>query len=419
MKKTGLILISLFVLLLTSCGEMYPNRINSGDYICLDDYSYIYNKTTIKTFEHLKDPLVITMPVMETRYYKGKRNNKTYDFYNGDIFIVIDVETDKLYDWIYYGSETSWTDNHLIGLGKDSKKYYTRSAKTKKVTCLDPTKTEVKQIDVELNGMASSWFRSWGVNSEYALLENFEYDYEKDIHYEDVRILDSKTDTFSDIIKIPLDNMMTDRGFRTDNNENIWFSSERDDKCLLFKIDCKNKEYKEYDLQTKYAINEDEGKFVTYSVEYIDNNKVYLVKDNEINNLEINLYEIQDDKAIKIAENTNTGFKSGEQYLFNIVNINNKLYAITKNCAYNERAYVEIYEMDKDTLELTKLEQDENDRFAITFTPYKVWVKGSRIYLANQDNSTEFFCKWYDVENNTYDNVGKYISFEDVVSTAK
>lgn len=63
--------------------------------------SHIESEQTIKTFEHLKEPIVITMPVYKNKHLFGNKNFAELLEMLGHIFVVIDIETDSVYDWIY------------------------------------------------------------------------------------------------------------------------------------------------------------------------------------------------------------------------------------------------------------------------------------------------------------------------------
>ena len=90
MKKHPLI-ISVFVTLLffASCDNSYMYKLD-------DSLEEIKQKTTIKTFEHLKEPIVIALPVYDNYYLFGNKDKDCRQVHAGDIIAVIDIETDTV-----------------------------------------------------------------------------------------------------------------------------------------------------------------------------------------------------------------------------------------------------------------------------------------------------------------------------------
>lgn len=76
----------------------------------------LLSKTTIKPFDHLKDPVVIAQQVMWTTTIFGLDISSKLI---GSVLIVIDFDTNSVYDWIYvpnlYGYDTRYCCKTNIG----------------------------------------------------------------------------------------------------------------------------------------------------------------------------------------------------------------------------------------------------------------------------------------------------------------
>ena len=113
--------------------------------------SHIESKQTIKTFDHLKEPIVITMPVYKRKNLFGNKNLSEQLKMLGHIFVVIDIETDSVYDWVYFPCEyyTNWRCSEI---GTNPTIYCSTGAYGGPIGCLNPTKTTLdiyEEIDFD------------------------------------------------------------------------------------------------------------------------------------------------------------------------------------------------------------------------------------------------------------------------------
>ena len=137
----------------------------------------VTSKTTIKTFEHLNEPILLSMPageVYSTKDEEGsmvtveKRFSKPQKMkfeQAGRIFLIYDWETQSVYDWIFY-------ENHGMGaslfleLGTP-KKYYFNEWGTSTVVSLQSNKETLNIVDY---GYIPSPFENYIGGGDYGLV---------------------------------------------------------------------------------------------------------------------------------------------------------------------------------------------------------------------------------------------------------
>ena len=137
MKKYCITLIIFLSIILTSCEMMY---------FTTNKTSHIELKQTIKTFEHLKEPIVITMPVYKNKHLFGNKNFAELLEMLGHIFVVIDIETDSVYDWVYFPCEV-YTNWRCSEIGTNPTIYCSAGAYGGPIGCLNPTNVGKRTFD--------------------------------------------------------------------------------------------------------------------------------------------------------------------------------------------------------------------------------------------------------------------------------
>ena len=115
--KTTIILALIFVSV--SCNyETY--------YRSMTDLKEVRAKTEMKPFEHINDPIVITMPVYETMALFGNPGMGTYQKRAGDMFVVYDWEKNEIHDWLFFEGEHGWSNFRAVEMGTPVKYYDSR-----------------------------------------------------------------------------------------------------------------------------------------------------------------------------------------------------------------------------------------------------------------------------------------------------
>ncbi|MBR5646517.1 MAG: hypothetical protein IKX23_07775, partial [Treponema sp.] len=141
-------------------------------------------------------------------------------------------------------------------------------------------------------------------------------------------------------------------------------------------------------------------------LEYVSGNKIIINKAIYRNSKKTAStfikYSINGEQITKVKE-VSDDITTDNYFMQSIFNVKGNLYAVYREwITENGSNPVDIYKFDIDTLEFIKLEQNPENRFKITLSPFRDWVRGSRIYLMNAWDSGNLGYTWYDVESNTY-----------------
>ncbi|MBR5646642.1 MAG: hypothetical protein IKX23_08400 [Treponema sp.] len=420
MKKQFFICMYLSVIMLFFVSCPLLEWTDPDDYKSLDDLSYITEKTAIKKFSHLTEPIVITMPVWETRYYKGKRKGKTQKFKIGDIFVVIDIEKNEVFDWVYFGGKTGLTLYRPLELGNPVK-YYVTSDFSNEVICLDPGKTQLSTIETTIYDCHFLNLNT-STKTSYGLRAHRHIGYKEEDFYYEYEILDSSTDTvlaYKPQIPSDTEHHVFDAIVGSDGNFYFGnhFPKEKETdpvKAEIIKLDIINSSWKRYDLN---LINYIGKECFGYSIKYVNFNRMFITRIGD-NSDDLLIFKKTAD-GYELEKEIFTDFDSIKEIIKKIVEIDGTIYIIASNC-FNDYSYVDIYRL-TDDLEMEKINPDwattnikEDEKFKITFTE-NVWVRGTKIYFMNSWNTSKVAYRYYNVESGEYSTQPVWIDFKDVV----
>ena len=264
MKKNCITLIIFLSIILTSCEMMY---------FTTNKTSHIESKQTIKTFEHLKEPIVITMPVYKNKHLFGNKNFAELLEMLGHIFVVIDIETDSVYDWIYFPCEV-YTNWRCSEIGTNPTIYCSAGAYGGPIGCLNPTKTTLdiyEEIDFDLSMM-----NEIAVGREI-ILPKYSYSHEAEKNFLEMNIFDIDKQQFEQTKNVIYTN---GTGYLSapypDNDGKFWFShTTYEDINQLRYLDTKEAVISDVLAEFPYRIG---AKANIHNVEYVDNNNIYIVR---------------------------------------------------------------------------------------------------------------------------------------------
>lgn len=415
MKKNKYFLFLFLVLVCTSCNFFYS---------VVDDLEHITSKTTIKTFTHLNEPIVLTMPVYKTKSILGIKNWAESREKIGDIFVVIDWETESVYDWVYFpgeGGMTNWNAKEVIG---NPINYYVACPTTAKIAWLDPSLTEVQKVQTSCKEYLYFFSSNNKYKSNYLLSDSNYYDSNKNKRIYCVNIFDtSKNQDYSEKIDLNYDSKSYMSFFApmSDDNGNMYFTYPNDGSFELAKINCEklelevlkiyentilNPDYKEKDespIYNKRHIVEYAGKDYVIIYEGAPNTdferywKIHIL--DVKNNYEEKVFDLDLIKA---------------EFVTNILKVDEKFYAFIYEAQDEDKySYFGVLEIDPE--EGTYKRLTERKYMAFTYVN-DVYVRGDdRVYLINNWDPENIWIAYFDVNTKTLSEP-KYITIEDVVS---
>lgn len=349
------------------------------------DDSKLTSKSSIKTFEHLKEPIVISLPVYDTLYLFGNEKMGSKNKRLGDIIAVIDIETDTVFDWIYYPGAHSWSNWRLTETSQNPTLYLFHSDGLGELAMLNPTKTSLSISKTNLHD--SLWAqRCYG---KYAPICTTEWNLNK----YNVNLFNVETQSIEKTLSVFTDSVGYIGLLRNDSEGNFYFTSALNRVYSLYKIDVNNLTIKTA-KQTFNMVSLEEGdkeaQFDNFCVDFISDDYIFLVRyplgnynhKKKIYFIDKNTFETK--KTIEV-ENAKA------DHFYDIQFLNGKYYIIGPSWKDSGRV-IYLYELDIENETCTKL--DVELVFDMT---ENVYVRGTKIYFMNSRNTSDIFYTYYDV----------------------
>lgn len=384
MKKSFICVLSAFLwqVIFISCDGCYQSSF---------DDSQLRAKNTIKTFDHLNEPIVIALPVYDTLYMFGNKNMDSRRQRIGDIIAVIDVESGTVFDWIYYPGAHGWSIWRLVEVSENPVRYLMSSVGKKELAMLDPTKTA---LSVTKTGLDDNL---WAIrcHGKYAPICTAERnnDYEDFVQNYNVNLFNVETQSVDKTLPALTDTIGYISYLRSDPNGNFYFTTCLDKVFSLYKIDTKNlsinKASKEFNV-VSFEDGDTEEQSDEFSVRYVSDKWVFVIR-NPFGNYTHSrkLYLVNKD-TLEIEDTININ-NDLDDHIYDIQFVNEKYYAICPAWKDNDRV-VHLYEIDIDTKACKKVEKE----LAFDMTE-NVYVRGTKIYLMNSRNPSDIKYTYYDV----------------------
>ena len=166
MKKLRFLILFCTVLsLFVSCENQFMN---------IEDISFITSKTSMQSFSHLNDPIVITMPVYQKQGLWGS-SGSTRKTQVGDIFVVYDWESGTVFDWAFFAGKHGLSNWRAVEMGTPTK-YYDAGEASGLIGCLDPGTGNITVIKNAVHGTFANLNNNNAVKSRYGMIQTFGYE---------------------------------------------------------------------------------------------------------------------------------------------------------------------------------------------------------------------------------------------------
>lgn len=381
MKKPKSVFIILLLLIsLSSCTNCYMSD---------GTLDVVKQKTTYKSFSQLNQPIVISIPQYENFYLFGNKNNKSKSERIGDMFVIIDIESNEIYDWVFYPGKHGWSVWRLIEAGADDNlKYLFSSPGTKSVAIVDPNKTSVETIYT-------------GINDNMGLYRCYDYKVPQCYINSNNYITDIIDVESSKIAKkeyvVSFKNPLSILDMRSSPNGDLWFLNDKDNYFYLNKISKEDETLEcgliSFESKNERSKNFNEGNASEFfAVRYVTEDNVFIACHPWGVNMYGNwvyVYNINDKTVREIS------LENGEysQFLYDIQETNGNYYAILPNTIDSGvPREVNIYKLDIENFTSTK---EISIPFDMTDNTY---VRGSRIYFMNSRSLSHPSYTYYDTE---------------------
>ncbi len=147
-KLIHILLLIMISLSIASCRQFdssegsiiyWPNKIDSR----------VKDKTKMKPFDHLENPIVVAIPLYEKHNLFGVEKWDSRVWQKGNILVVFDTESESIYDWAFSDGSLGWPNYQLLPI----KNTWWMSGENGVATKLDASTGE---ISVYEHGISSS-----------------------------------------------------------------------------------------------------------------------------------------------------------------------------------------------------------------------------------------------------------------------
>ena len=372
--------------LFSSCENQFMN---------IEDISFITSKTSMQSFSHLNEPIVITMPVYQKQGLWGS-SGSTRKTQVGDIFVVYDWESGTVFDWAFFAGKHGLSNWRAVEMGTPTK-YYDAGEASGLIGCLDPETGNITVIKNAVHGTFANLNNNNAVKSRYGMIQTFGFANNEETYT--VYPFDSAIGKVSnESITVPVytsGNVFTPCA---DSDGNYWISYQHNDFNYLAKFDCSCADVEKF---RGFPMNR-QSTYEVMSLLCVTDR--YVVVSDDIAPYYPNV-------VIYDKENMGEPYKEillpyldpDGKFLFRICEIDGMMYAIFARWGEGE-----IWKLDVNAGGFKRISS-----FDFDFTE-TVYVRGTRIYFINSRNLQRFACMYYDTASGTVGEVQSF-TFDEIV----
>lgn len=378
MKKSIFRISVVFILSLTftfiSCDGCYQSSF---------DDSQLRAKNTIKTFDHLNAPIVIALPVYDTLYKFGNTNMDSKKQRLGDIIAVIDIESDTVFDWIYYPGAHGWSIWRLVEVSENPVRYLMSSVGKKEIAMLDPTKTALSVTKTGLDD--NLWaLRCYGKYAPICIPTATDFE---------VNLFNVETEKVDKTVPVPTDSIGYISYLRSDSKGDFYFTACLDKAFSLYKIDTEklsvSESEKKFDMDT-FEKDDKEAQSDDYTVLYVSDDWIFLMRNPLGNDTHARRLYLIDKDTLKIEKTINID-NVRDNPLYRLEFLYGNYYAVSWEWRDGDSIAL-LYKIDIDNMTWEKLDVE----IEFDFTE-NVYSRGTKIYLMNSRNPSDIKYTYYDV----------------------
>lgn len=377
-KKMMIILLALATTVsLTSCTWLYMDN---------DDTAHIEAKRTIKPFSHLKEPIVVTMPVYSNRHLFGNKNWDSMQDQKGDIFVVIDIETDTVWDWIFFPGKHGWTNWRCVEAGSNPTLYCSAGMGSGLVGCLDPTKTTLNVY----NAGTKDVVMSYSTPGNHIIIPDDYYDQNAKTLVYRINSFNTRTGRIEGSVEVPTASIGFFDHPQADTNGNYWFSYPYKNINSVRMYDVSTNTLGGTVASFPYG---KEGDFYSCDVHYANDKNIIgcYSKTGAEPDLNQQLFLIDRERDWELTYISIPDELDSISYFYEAVEINGKYHGIHPNEIRDGYIpQVHLSEIDLEKKEIRKVATVDID---MTET---VYVRGSRLYLMRSRNISDIYYTYYD-----------------------
>lgn len=385
MKKNLLFTITITLVIFASC--------TMNAYKSTGEMDFVKEKTEMKPFRNINDPIVITMPVYEKMYLYGRIKENYRLMRLGDIFVVYDWENDKIFDWAFFEGDHGLSNFRAAEIGNPTK-YYDACSASDLIGILNPDDGTIKVIKNSYGHILMNMNNNNREKSRYGLLDAI------GIGTYDFYVFDSVTEKVNSTpIAIPTESIGYTFYPFADKSGNYWISNSIDSKLYLSEIlpadNCIGRSIYICDLDKDNDYN-------WFDVLFCSDNLIFLA--DSVVPMSDYLFVVDVSKTENYIRKIDLPpEKSSDNNVFIGAECNGKNYFIRPDY---DLLYLDVYNEETD-----KIENISIHSFDMSET---IYVRGSRIYFLNSSGLVNFNFTYYDTELGSWGEIENY-SLEDII----
>ena len=366
------------LLLLVSCDTSFMYKSDGS-------LEKLKQKTTIQTFDHLKEPIVIALPVYDYLYLFGNKNGSFRMERLGDIIAVIDIESDTVYDWVFFPGNHGWSIWRLVEAGKNPTKYLMSSAGTGTVASINPRETA---LTLTYTGIYDNFwlYKTIGTKIPQCYVSDYSTGSPWGYH---TQLFDSRTNTLSQKdLCIYTSDISSIEFMRSDADGNIWISYDNGGKTYIQQFDAESETvrpalgtFDTHDDHDIYHIVCASEKYIFVSAQLMGDIR------------ETTLY-VMDRASGQPTEIPYFRADWDTRYVCDVLEVNDAFYAVYTTC-FSDESGAYMCRIDADTLAV------KNECFIPFDLTDNVYVRGDRMYFMRSRNPSDITYTYYDTVTKT------------------
>lgn len=365
--KVKSVYVLLIILMLSSCSNFY-----SGDESTI---SKVKDKTTLKDFSILKDPIVYSLSVYEQFNLFGIKNFSPKSQRVGDIVIIINTEDASIFDWVYV-QNSGFANHRSVEVKTDSIQRFYFLSNDGTLFYLDSnTGTLEKSVTIDSKNNVDIYC----TNGKYILFTSYGYDKEKEKPTYTAHLFDIENEVMGNPLEVATNSINVGHP-KSDNEGNFYFAYRFDDQYCICKITSSENKIETLPIRLEkknYEYNEDSS----YTVSYISEDYIYILK----HGMGIDFKE----KPVILMVNKQSPDKvekelpipdsiEGEQlYFFESQYVDNCFYTTANNPETRQSTLLR-YDISSPEKKCEVVVEDLNIFFTNNF-----WLKNSKLYFMN------------------------------------
>lgn len=369
-----------------------------------DDLSNVTSKTTIKDFSELTHPIVVSMEVWGSYHLFGNKDFAKKSKREGNIFVVIDWENDRVFDWVFQKDESGFVNWRCIEQGTNPVRYCTASSGTQTVYFLEPGKTSVTGF----NTGVARYFDSYSSPGNRGLL--FGSGYENGWSLYKLGVVDVAEQKMYGDATLKTDGVGYVFHPKADSEGNFWVAYKQHDISRLSKIDVNSLKLETLDLSLNRKGSSEHD--YNYDVMAVSDKYIFLSKDalgkDQHTDSEIWIVEKNaphDTKIISCPEGLDyEGF-----FVYDGVYYNGRLYATVCDTSWASSKF-HICEFNPESGTSSIVSEPIDYDFTENF-----YLRGNRIYFMSSRNINNISYMYYDISTGKTSGITQ-IRYEDVIA---